>query len=436
VAYVVPKSVEEGKLITPKMLQTFSQKFLPNYMVPSTYIFLESLPLTSNGKIDRRALSQLYQGEPHLQQTYVEPCTSTEKLLANLWTQILDVETVGIYDNFFELGGDSLRAIRLVTQANKAKLNLTTRDIFECPTIAELAQLRSAQLLNKQLEVTETVLPNLSVTDTLLVTIQPGGPQPPLFCFAPVTGNVNCYFSLASCLGQDQPVYGVRLPILTPQEYSFLCLEAIAAHQITEILAVQPQGPSYLAGQSMGGLVAYEVAQQLHQQGQTVAFLALIDVAAQDSQTLDALLRCSDVVCLARMFAQQSDCLSTTEFQRPGSEDDMQCVLKKAKELSLVPHDFDVSQAHRAVEIFKQNIRLQRDYIPQAYAGKVSLFRASERRISEKSDAYLGWAELVQGEIEVHQIPGNHFSILHQPNVQTLATQLSILLKTTRQLSI
>lgn len=425
VAYVVPHDPEEKNPVTQKDLYEFSQGFLPNYMIPSTCIFLESLPLTSNGKINRRALLELYKEEPQSEQIYVQPRTPIEELLAKLWTQILDIESIGTHDNFFESGGDSIRAIRLVTQANEAKLNFKIRDIFEYPTIAELAQVSSNQLSKHQSDFPKLGLPiNLS-GNNLLIDIQSKGSRPPLFCFAPAIGDVSCYFSLASCLGTEQPVYGLRLPTISKllqdeQDH----LEAIAAAQVKELLALHPQGPYYLAGQSMGGIIAYEVAQQLSQKGHEVALVALIDVAAQDPKVLDSLLNCSDAVCLAGMFTQQSEFFSAEELEKINSEHDMQYVLAKAKDLDLVSHDFDISQAHHVVSAFKQNVKMQRDYMPKTYAGKVTLFRALDR-VSDQSDAYLGWAELVQGKIETYQIPGNHFSILHQPNVKDLATQLN-----------
>ena len=136
VAYVVPR---EEPAPTISELRRFLKETLPEYMVPSAFVYLDALPLTPNGKVDRRALPAPDQTRPELESAYVAPRTREEKILADIWAQVLGVEQVGVHDNFFELGGDSILSIQVIARANQAGLQLTPRQLFQAPTVAGLA---------------------------------------------------------------------------------------------------------------------------------------------------------------------------------------------------------------------------------------------------------------------------------------------------------
>jgi acyl carrier protein len=136
VAYVVPQQQQPHS----SELRSFVQERLPNYMVPSAFVFLDALPLTPNGKVDHRALPAPDASSSQLDTEFVPPSNPTEELLATIWAEVLGVERVGIHDNFFELGGHSLLATRVISQSNQAfSVELSLRHIFETPTVAGLA---------------------------------------------------------------------------------------------------------------------------------------------------------------------------------------------------------------------------------------------------------------------------------------------------------
>ncbi|MFN6478154.1 non-ribosomal peptide synthetase [Nostoc sp. DedQUE07] len=137
VAYVVP---QVGQSLTIQELRRFLSKQLPSYMVPSAFVQLEALPLTANGKIDRRALPVPDTARPELEDVFVTPSTREEKILATIWANVLGVEQVGIHDNFFALGGDSIRSIQVLSQAKEQGLNLSVQQLFQYQTIHELVQ--------------------------------------------------------------------------------------------------------------------------------------------------------------------------------------------------------------------------------------------------------------------------------------------------------
>ncbi|MBD1806823.1 amino acid adenylation domain-containing protein [Microcoleus sp. FACHB-SPT15] len=144
VAYIVPNEQPKNSTSTIQNLKSselrgFLQEKLPEYMVPSAFVRLKALPLTSNGKVDRQALPAPDMARSNLEETFVAPRTTVEKILAEIWTQILQLEKVGIHDNFFELGGDSILSMQIIAKANQAGLQLTPKQLFEHQTIAELA---------------------------------------------------------------------------------------------------------------------------------------------------------------------------------------------------------------------------------------------------------------------------------------------------------
>ncbi|HBB30690.1 MAG TPA: non-ribosomal peptide synthetase [Cyanobacteria bacterium UBA8803] len=141
VAYVVP---EKQSTLTTKELRQFLQEKLSEYMIPSAFVRLKVLPLTPNGKVDRQALPAPNLTHCEWDEPFVAPRTSVEKVLAGIWTQVLRLEKVGIYNNFFELGGDSILSMQIVGRANRAGLQLTPKQLFEYPTIAELAAVASS----------------------------------------------------------------------------------------------------------------------------------------------------------------------------------------------------------------------------------------------------------------------------------------------------
>jgi amino acid adenylation domain-containing protein/non-ribosomal peptide synthase protein (TIGR01720 family) len=139
VAYVVPDAREQNSSLPSSELRQFLQERLPEYMVPSAFVLLEKLPLTPNGKVDRKALPAPDRDRPELEEAFATPSTAIEKILAEIWAQVLGLEQVGIDDNFFELGGDSILSIQVISKANQAGLGLTPKQLFQHQTIAQLA---------------------------------------------------------------------------------------------------------------------------------------------------------------------------------------------------------------------------------------------------------------------------------------------------------
>ncbi len=225
------------------------------------FTVLSKLPLTISGELDREQLEILVKGSSPSQ---VLPSNPTEQALADIWCDVLDVDAVGIHDNFFELGGTSILAARLflkIEQSFGRMLPLAT--LFESSTIEQLA----------------TVLSQSDGTHdwSSLVPIRRQGHKKPFFLVHAGFGDVVTFETLVRCLKNDRPFYALRPVDLDGVSEPLETIEAMAAHYVTELLQHQPQGPYLIGGQCTGGVVAYEMAQQLRQQGHEIELLGLFD---------------------------------------------------------------------------------------------------------------------------------------------------------------
>src|SRR6185369_4049726 len=254
---------------------------LPDYMLPAAFVTLEAFPLTTSGKIDRAALPAPDASRPDQDQAYVAPRDQLEQLLIDMWQPVLGLNELGVNDNFFDVGGDSIKGAILINRLQQLLGEYVyVVAIFDAPTVAQLATyLRQhyPTAVNRLcgLEVDESV----SVTRewTPLVQLQRGDGNQPLFFVHPVGGNVFCYAELARELGDEQPFYALQSFGLADGDEPLTAVSEMATRYLDALRQVQPEGPYKLGGWSFGGLVAYEMAQQLQRAGQEVGSLVMID---------------------------------------------------------------------------------------------------------------------------------------------------------------
>jgi thioesterase domain-containing protein/acyl carrier protein len=408
VAYLVVN--QAGAPTIPKLQQFLKQK-LPEYMVPSAFVLLSVLPLTPNGKVDRCALRAPNTSCFSLKASFVSPRDTLELQLVQIWEEVLDVHPVGVRDDFFDLGGHSLLAITLMARIQqKFGKNLPLATLFQGATIENLASSLRQQ----------TDSPSWST----LIAIQPEGPKRPLFCVHPGGGTVLAYIDLARHLGSEQPFYGLESLGLYEEQKSYARVEDMAAHYIEAMQTVQPQGPYLLAGWCFGGLVAFEMAQQLQARSEQVSFLGLLDISTErvTSEELDE-LGLDDAAFLVKLFSKDIS-LSLDRIRELGSDEQLLYVIEKVRQINLIPPDVGLAQARYLVQILKSHIRAAKAYIPQPYQGRATLFRASEEATANSQDLTLGWEELATEGVDLHWVPGNHSSMVREPHVQVLAKQL------------
>jgi amino acid adenylation domain-containing protein len=398
--------------------QAYLKEKLPNYMLPDAFVLLDEFPLTSNGKIDRRALPEADRSDLLPGTKFSSPQTPTEVSLASLWGQVLGLGQVGRYDNFFELGGHSLLATQLVARIRHTfKVDLSLRRLFERPTLMAVADFIDHP--HEQTGKGQVGLPvgNKPAANTVpspissqfpphLITLQPEGVRRPLFLIHPLAGVVFPYYELALQLGSDQPVYGLQSIGIAGEASPLIRIEAMAEHYLAAIRQVQPEGPYQLAGWSFGGTIALEMAQQLQESGESVAFLGIID--SRLYSTRFARFWHGSRVLLTSMSPHLWQYLSDYLKLGPAEQGE------ETKSPS-----FKTSEFKRLLKVFQANVRADSHYKPKRYPGQVTLFRTADQ------DSTWGWGDIAADGVELHQIPGHHMNVLRPPQVQILAKKLS-----------
>jgi thioesterase domain-containing protein/acyl carrier protein len=345
---------------------------------------------------------------------YLAPRDELEFGLARIMGNVLGVERVGVRDSFFDLGGHSLMAVRLaLTIKREFGRELPIGDLLQGPTVEQLAGLlRQGGVAPKR---------------SALVPIRPGGTRRPFFCVHPVGGSVLCYAALAQHLGPEQPFYAFQLPALEDVP-SPPTIEGLAAHYLRELRAIQPQGPYRLGGWSMGGVIAFEMARLLSEEGEGVSLLALIDsyvprgVGGREG---------FDGHDLLRMFARDMEGVSGRGFEFPHEDarrlpldEALGLLLERARASEAVPEGLGLPELRELFRRYSTSLSALLAYEPRAYAGKLTLFKSGA---ADGGDAAHGW-EPYAASSEVLEIEGDHYSIVNGPPVKVLAARLGEML--------
>jgi amino acid adenylation domain-containing protein len=439
VAYIVPNQEQLATLgvqtLAPLLRQVLIEK-LPEYMVPSAFVMLDFLPLTPNGKVDRKALPAPSQP---MERGFVAPRTPTESLLVEIWAEVLKCDRVGICDNFFDLGGDSLLAVRLLDRIHEQfEQELPLSALFLTPTVEGLAN---------------TLSPGTkSLPWSPLVTIQATGSNPPFFCVHPILGVVFPYYELGRHLGTDRPFYALQPLGIDGKGRPLTCIEDMAAYYIEALRVVQPKGPYFLGGWSFGGLVAFEMAQQLQRAGHQVALLAVLDTLAPVPShkpsfwngfkfLLTTVPRYVWPFLLDYFYLltapnnHQSEAppekrlISDRVLRWLGIRLSRHSLSDRTAKANLMSQELKRQILReltigRLFPVFQANSQATLNYVAQAYPNRITLFRTSNQVSKTHPTPTLGWNELTEAGVEVHIVPGNHLTMLRKPNVQVLAEEL------------
>lgn len=411
IAYCVPDT--RHPLPSISELRNFVAQTVPDYLVPAMFVLLESLPMNANGKIDLPALPTPLDTRQGANTTFVAAADEIEIELTKIWQQLLGQQSIGIKDNFFELGGHSLLAVRLFSQIEQLwGKSLPLATLLQAPTIETLAQL---------IRQAGDAAPWPS-----LVLIQAGvTTKPPLFCIHPLGGNILEYYPLATYLGNDQAIYGLQSQGLDGLQPPLNRIEAMASKYIQEMLVVEPAGPYLLLGYSLGGSIAFEIAQQLQAQGKQVDFLGLLDIPAPKLDPLRPSLLKTLQIHLSNLWQlDQQERLRYVidRFDHKFKKVDYrEFFIRGLSELNSIPH---------MLNLIDSNFQADRNYHPQVYVGDVCLFRCRVQSVQHALYSDLGWSNLVDGTVAVYDIAGNHHGLLREPNIQSLAESLQICITT------
>ena len=409
VAYVVPATPDT---LTSAELRIHAGKQLPDYMTPTAFVQMAKLPVTPNGKVDRKALPAPTVSDFEAQTEYVAPRDATERKLVQLWEDVLGIRPISVTASFFDLGGRSVLAARLFTKILRGfgkELPLST--LFRSPTVEQLA---------KELQ------PSAPTSEyPTLVTIQENGSKPPFFCVHGGAGSTLFLHRLSRELGDDQPFYGIEPEGLDGKRFQRRTIEEMAAHYVAEVRKVQPKGPYYIGGYCFGGIVAFEMAQQLRQQGEQPAVVALFSaalrfnhLASRPKAQLPARPLGQRVVRLLSSPIKFLRNLSNTLYWR------VAVAVRKYVYSALLGTGLRIPPGMRTMYLTEMLGQAERRYQPKFYAGPVALFYG---RGNDEFGPNLGWdglAEHFEHRVIGDKVLDSRREIMNEPLVGITAREL------------
>jgi amino acid adenylation domain-containing protein len=390
------------------------ERQLPRNMVPTFFVWLDAMPMTPNGKLDRKALPIPSREETPAPLNRL-PDSTLEREITGIWEDLLRVSPIGVESDFFDLGGDSLALVSLFATIEARFARRLTADLLPGGlSVARLAQVLAAD-------------EPFAAGRHPLVSLQPLGDLPPFFCVHGIGGDVLHLHRLALQMGTDRPFFGIRR---TPDAPLMDTIGQMAAHYIATMLLRQPSGPFYLGGHSFGAMVAYEMALQLVKQGHEIGLLAVIDQRKPGwrltpREVLPALPRILfNIPARIRDELAQAPATDRIRHMR-------RTMLRWSKSAIGIRPDvnsmFDLGRREKEQTLlFEAHLRALSEYRPVPTQVPITLFRASQQLLSHLvMDRTLGWSELAESPVSVRIIPGSHGTILTEPSVRQLAKILS-----------
>ena len=411
VAWIVPTADVDRSALQGQLRAYLSER-LPEYMVPSAYVWLDALPLTANGKLDRRALPEPERAAVGTRE-YAAPQGETETTLARVWCELLEIGQIGRHDNFFELGGHSLLAVRLSSQLRQQGITLPVQAIFNHPILAELAERIDRRTAEAPMRKA--------------VPARSSGSRPPLFFVPTGFGDHSYVFELAKEIDKTFPVYAVPWPAMEEKPAT---MSDMAASAVALIREVQPQGPYHLAGYSSGGVLAYAIAEQLQSAGEAVAFLGLID-------TLRPVEAMHSPVQLLLNWVESTQERPDPQFCQQLAELPLPEAIAAVQRAGIKTQREEVADEAALWQQRHHYAKLVEATLVQPASLKIHLFKAKQEQVSVNSQnaqfqAYwqrikqagycredasaLGWDKLLPpATVRVSQVNGDHVSMMEHP---------------------
>lgn len=384
---------------------------VPDYMVPDNFIQVDAMPLTPNGKVDKKALAAIGALPAENTSIFMAPRTDVEMMVADIWKEYLGIEKVGIYDNFFELGGHSLIAVKVMARIEKdTGKRLPLAILFENSTVEKLSLILG--------------MDGRSITWDSLVPIKPKGTKIPIYIVHGAGLNVLLFNTLANHMDDDQPVYGMQAKGLNGVDEPLNRMEDIAAHYISSIRAQNPNGPYALAGFSFGGIIAWEMARQLEALNLEVRMLAMFDTYAYRTPYYDPWI----VNKFKRGLYMVRRLWYSATFQE-GFAKTMRNRTKAIKRLATkVVWKFKHGEEQKQVGFFGYSNKIddmndvaQRYYKIEPYNISIELFRAEVKSFYLDDFEFMGWKPYALKGVNIHKIPGEHNTIFKSPNDKEFA---------------
>lgn len=411
-------------------LNKYLEKKIPDYMIPSSYVFLDSLPLSPNGKPDRQALLNLKSDIFSKKTDFITAQTKTEKILTGIWSRILSLEKKKISTNqtFFQLGGNSLKITKVMAEIKKeldVSLPLTT--LYQAPTISKLANAIDYELIPS--------------TDSL-IPIEKNSSLKTYYCFHEGGGSVLKYKELAERLSASAKIFGL-IPAEEMYHKKSLSIEYLAKQYLNEIISSQNQEPYNLIGFCMGAYVAYETASLLEKMGKEVGELILINFHSYSEMPVDDGLNWLRLTLLYFQVPLELFDLSKGEFVEQlliekryiknnnripdhskylkliemNECERIEWIFQELEKIKILPPGIDIDQFQRIHSFLRTTLKAMEEYKPTPLVNTdIIYFKSNKEKITE-SDYPKNWKKLVNPEsFHLHLIDGSHFTILTGEN--------------------
>jgi amino acid adenylation domain-containing protein len=466
VAYIVPKRA--GQQFDGE-LKGFLRLLLPEYMLPAAYVTLDEIPLNANGKRDRAALPKPGR-QSHAHNDVAAPRDAIELDLQMVWEHVLDVTPIGVSDHFFDVGGHSLSAVHLMDQIHSHfGVRLSPATLFEAPTIET-----QAGLIRRS---------SASGPAPIVVPLRPIGTKTPFFCVHAAPGTVFSYMPIVAHMDPERPFYGIQVPTVDGVGTVIDTVSESARVYIDALRQVQPHGPYMLGGHSSGGNIAFEMAQQLHTQGEKVQLLVMLDSMApipgrrpEDLYRIvvdaanDTVWLASIVMLVEHFYTVKLD-ISYKMLRSMPMDRQIETVLETAKHHRFASPTAGPGAIYSLIENIKRTIQSTMQYQPKVYDGSMAIlttsdlfttvpegikleslgnlgrallanWRTAHRLLPQLlrdvmtmagrsrafrryfSDETLGWQRYTTRPVAVYPIPGNHITMLTDPHAKDVAAAL------------
>ena len=406
-AFFVPAG--DGDAVTEPDLVRALEGALPGYMIPSRFESLPALPLSPNGKVDRRALAERMRDSSSAP-ARMDPRDALELQLRDIWSEVLGVGSVGVTDSFFDLGGHSLLAIHVQALIrDRLGCELPVATLFQAPTVERLAAVLRGG--------------GWQPPHPCLVPLRPTGSAAPLFCVHGAGGQVFRLLDLARALGDrgiDRPVYALQARGSMGEAEPLERVEEMAEHYLEAMRSIQPEGPYFLAGYSMGGLIAYEIARKLQEAGDGVALLAMLDAQAEPAEQLAAFDQGGLVLGLAHELRVPVAAEALTGLPL---EAKLKAVLEAGWEAGRIPRELTLAQVRIYLETIESTMKAAREYrVRGRHEGRIVVLKAGDNLPQVPPE--MGWDAYVRDGVDAYVLPGDHHTLLEEPQVEMLVDRL------------
>jgi len=401
-------------------LRRFLETQLPSHMIPVGFHSIDIFPLTSSGKINRRELSTLAAENMATPDMVAESRNDLEAALVQIWEQTLNRKPIGIYDNFFDLGGHSLLAVHLLARIETTLgKSLPLNILFKAQTVEKLAEL---------------IQERQAISSEILIPIQPLGNKNPLFIANGIGWSVLKYMPLIQHLGSEQPVYILQTEDFQHWHETIADIKAIASSQIEAIESVQPNGPYRICGHSFGGLLAFEIAQQLVVKGKEVELVAIFDTFLSPDHLPTGAVKSTTPSFLMRRVYEINHLFTTpwkekSRYLQKRSRDMRHHMKRLFPQRKYSVHVRTEQTLHKAFANSRTlSLAAVSRYRPTPYPGILTLFVSRELFVGLEPIMLEVWTYLAKAGLETIYVPGDHITILQEPHVAVLAQELAILL--------